>query len=497
MTKKMFSNKVFLRFLFGCIIAIFCFTQTFAAQETKVEREITTCRDLESIGKGENYPGATHEDAWSTADDYVINQTIDCTETADPKSQYGPNGFDSIVSYTGQFNGNLNKIIGLTGTNSSGLFKTISQPGKVKNLMLEDINISGLDDVGGLVGNISTAEITNIFVSGKISGKSRVGGLVGDVYGSVEEPSVVKITNIASHADVQGYEQVGGIAGQLKQTLIENAYSTGTIKGDNHVGGISGTHIGGGYEATNQGMKKVFATGYIFGEANIAGIVGEIIEYPTIDSALATAIIKLDRSMGKTSSNDESKINKMSPPAYSIHGPILSYGSFGEISNYANYHMICTSTELCNQRQININYEQINNIDWYRNFGYTEDIFILEDGMYPRFSFDPIMNATIVKFNTESSSIQYLPGKKVESPNGFIYEALKITDAGPNAKLPEKDSDTWKKLNGKSTGEMFDPELKYHVGDRVYYNYRTYEAQEEVVGIAPPNAPWVEIINPH
>ncbi|MGL4383168.1 MAG: hypothetical protein ACRCTA_05585, partial [Bacilli bacterium] len=42
---------------------------------------ILVCKDLESIGRGANYEGATHDDAWEYYDDYVLGNDIDCSET--------------------------------------------------------------------------------------------------------------------------------------------------------------------------------------------------------------------------------------------------------------------------------------------------------------------------------------------------------------------------------------------------------------------------------
>ena len=82
--------------------------------------------------------------------------------------------------FSATFEGNgytiSNLMIDRSGENNIGLFG--GARGKIANLGLRNVDINGLDDVGGLVGSNSTT-ITNSYVTGSVSGRSQVGGLVG------------------------------------------------------------------------------------------------------------------------------------------------------------------------------------------------------------------------------------------------------------------------------------------------------------------------------
>lgn len=86
---------------------------------------ITTCKDLESIGQGENYPGSTHNEAWSMEENYILMNDIDCSPTnpnnidhnTSLTTTYSDEGFNPIgnldgetISYSGHFDGNNHQI---------------------------------------------------------------------------------------------------------------------------------------------------------------------------------------------------------------------------------------------------------------------------------------------------------------------------------------------------------------------------------------------------
>jgi hypothetical protein len=88
--------------------------------------------------------------------------------------------------FTGIFDGNDCNIGNLsidTGGGDSdwlGLFGQIGESGQVKNLGIEDCNISGRSCwyLGGLAGENHSGEVSNCYATGSVSGKLFVGGLV-------------------------------------------------------------------------------------------------------------------------------------------------------------------------------------------------------------------------------------------------------------------------------------------------------------------------------
>jgi hypothetical protein len=136
------------------------------------------------------------------------------------------------TAFTGVFDGNEHKIIGLTidggaGNEFLGLFGCIAEEGEVKNLGLEGGSISGEGAVGGLVGEIGywehPAAISNCHFTGDVSGTGySVGGLVGENWGGT-------ISNCYSVGDVNGVGGVGGLVGWLNGGSISNCHSTGDV----------------------------------------------------------------------------------------------------------------------------------------------------------------------------------------------------------------------------------------------------------------------------
>ena len=172
-----------------------------------------------------------------------------------------PIGTSSEVFFSATFEGNgytiSNLMIDRSGENNIGLFG--GARGKISNIGLRNVDISGLDDVGGLVGSNSTT-ITNSYVTGSVSGRSQVGGLVGS--------NSATITNSYATASVEGSgENVGGLVGRNSAT-ITNSYAIGSVLGSaTNRGGLVGNNTGS--------ITNSYATGRVGGSsATVGGLVG-------------------------------------------------------------------------------------------------------------------------------------------------------------------------------------------------------------------------------
>ena len=143
-------------------------------------------------------------------------------------------GFDG---FRGHFDGNKHKVSNLyindKNLTNAGLFGLIL--GTVQNLGVY-CDITGRSDVGGVVGNVyDGSSITNCYATGVVSGNYRVGGVAGNVYFS-------SITNCYARCVVSGDYYVGGVAGVVYGSSIISCYATGTVIGNNDfVGGLAGT----------------------------------------------------------------------------------------------------------------------------------------------------------------------------------------------------------------------------------------------------------------
>ena len=89
---------------------------------------------------------------------------------------------DSSSAFTGKFEGNgftiSNLKIDRPDTDYVGLFGFVGQEAEITNVGLLDVDITGNDRVGGLVGE-NDSSITNSYATGSVSGEDDVGGLVG------------------------------------------------------------------------------------------------------------------------------------------------------------------------------------------------------------------------------------------------------------------------------------------------------------------------------
>jgi len=185
------------------------------------------------------------------------------------------------TAFTGTFDGDMHTISGL----DHALFNTING-GTVKNVMLDNVSISGGTNVGaicneatgdsriyncGVLATGSTVEkdekgydkITSC--SSTVSGSGYVGGLVGLLDGSS------RVINCFSYANITGGNLVGGIVGKNNvattsanlKTMVMNCMFYGDI-----TGGTNKAPIYNGTKISNQDANGVSNYNYFCAEAS-------------------------------------------------------------------------------------------------------------------------------------------------------------------------------------------------------------------------------------
>ena len=194
------------------------------------------------------------------------------------------------VGFVGTFDGNGYKIknlyINRPHSNYQGLFGRTSKT--IKNVSIENVNVTGNEAVAGLVGDGGDTTITNSYSTGSVTGQGdSAGGLVGwgrsaTIINSYSKSSVTgnsatggligygissTITNSYATGNVTGNGGVGGLVGNGQDGDITNSYSTGSVTGNRFVGGF----IGGGLSAT---ITNCYSTGYVTGNNSVGGLVG-------------------------------------------------------------------------------------------------------------------------------------------------------------------------------------------------------------------------------
>ena len=181
---------------------------------------------------------------------YILMNDIDLSSY----SNWDPIGdVDSGVLFTGTLDGNGYVISNLTinrpDEDAVGLFLGIGDVNgvavaEIKNLGLENVDVTGGTNTGGLVGQVMDAELTNIYVTGNINGLDsgsdfpRVGGLIGATGGDVT------LSKCYASCNLSGVNVVGGLVGcaYMGNLDISNSFVSGEFEGE-AVGGI----LGGGY----------------------------------------------------------------------------------------------------------------------------------------------------------------------------------------------------------------------------------------------------------
>ena len=178
------------------------------------------------------------------AGNYALGGDLDASNVAN---------FAPIVSFTGIFDGLGHTISGLT------------------------INRPDQDNVG-LFGSIYNATLRNVGLEGgSVTGKYRVGGLVGLMHSS--HGSRASISHAYATGAVTGSYDVGGLVGSSSSNFgssnnsISHAYAMGAVTGPSNVGGLVGSNSS--LDSSNSSISHAYATGAVTGPSNVGGLVGD------------------------------------------------------------------------------------------------------------------------------------------------------------------------------------------------------------------------------
>ena len=226
---------------------------------------VTTADGLKNVAKLVNEEGKTD-----------INITLDTDLTL--TGEWTPIGTES-QPYTGTFDGGNHTITGLkidqSGTDNVGLIGRLGSGGKVQDVTLTEVNVTGGTYVGGIAGQ-TDGTVENCSVNGTVTGQNQTGGIVGRNFST--------ISGCSAEGTVTGNTNVGGISGlcvpnydtgtgSLIGSTIEGCHSTAAVSGISSVGGVVG-NLG-----NNSFLMACYSTGNVtatitYGHANVGGVVG-------------------------------------------------------------------------------------------------------------------------------------------------------------------------------------------------------------------------------
>ena len=212
-----------------------------------------------------------------------INITLDKDIDLTGK-EWTPIGTGYSNKYTGTFDGGGHSIMRLTVTTNdehAGLFGCLGKAGTVKNVVMEDVQITSNRSSGfaGGVAGFSDGTIENCSVSGSVSGTVYVGGVVGAQWEG-------SITGCSSSTTVKGAVYVGGVVGQTNDGATMTAcYATGNViieiapKKNISGGSLVGFNGGNGLLAC-YATGNVTSTGSSTYNVHIGGFLGD--NYTTV-----------------------------------------------------------------------------------------------------------------------------------------------------------------------------------------------------------------------
>ena len=183
-----------------------------------------------------------------------------------------------IKTFKGTFDGNnktiSNVTINMPDNAMVGFFGYLSDNAVVKDLTLNNCNVTAKSTVGGLIGCIHAssgdASVSNCHVTGTISSR---GGHIGGIAGNSEYCTFNRCTFQGSVTSTQSINYAGGITGDAAHTSISFCQNMGSItaEGDRH-GGITGYASGSAY------LSQCFNSGTVTGTSSVGAIGGQVWE---------------------------------------------------------------------------------------------------------------------------------------------------------------------------------------------------------------------------
>ena len=211
---------------------------------------------------------------------YTLMNDLDSTtpgyeELASPTANEG-NGWQPIGNeefpFAGSFNGKGYEIrdlrINHPDESSVGLFSRISGAGVIENIGVVNADVTGYEYVGSLVG-YSSGTVSNSYATGNVSGHEDVGGLVGQLYWGT-------VSKCYATSKVTGAGFLGGLVGSNSYGTLSQCYATSKVTGAGFLGGLVGLNSYGT-------LSHCYAIGDV---AGISMVVGGLVGW-TYDGTLS------------------------------------------------------------------------------------------------------------------------------------------------------------------------------------------------------------------
>ena len=154
-------------------------------------------------------------------------------------------GNSSNTSFRGVYDGDNKVIKGLLINQAEGTYQGLfgrAYKATIKNVIIENCDITAKDYVGGICGHASETTISNCKVSGAIKTADGVDGMYhGGIAGYINDKSISSCVNTASVKGNNSKSQYyGGIVGFSSYTRVTDCFNAGIVQGTSFVGSIVG-----------------------------------------------------------------------------------------------------------------------------------------------------------------------------------------------------------------------------------------------------------------
>ena len=180
-----------------------------------------------------------------------------------------------------------------------GLFGYASS-GPVANVGLTNVDIIGNDKVGGLVGWFRNYYVTPeggiraSHVTGRVSGRDDVGGLIGSTF--------FPVRHCYAAVRVSGNRLVGGLIGSVRLNGVDSSFATGSVSGATSVGGLVGSswrRIVASYATGAVSGEGGFPNPWNCGFGGVGGLLGHACgNQAVVGATYATGRVSAARSAG-------------------------------------------------------------------------------------------------------------------------------------------------------------------------------------------------------
>ncbi|MBB3696903.1 T9SS type A sorting domain-containing protein [Flammeovirga yaeyamensis] len=202
---------------------------------------ISTLEELRWVSEGDTTSEVGEGQRWR----YYF-QLIRNIDVADSKNWHAGKGFKPLGNLDKPFRGHFdgqgytleNIFINKPSERYLGVFGYGSEGASIKNMKVQNIDITGDRYLGGLIGKADNMIIEHVSAEGELKGARILGGIVGDLNQGAQLSYATSFVDILIPDDERN---TGGIAGTAyNSATIAQSYAVGLVTGGSNTGGIVG-----------------------------------------------------------------------------------------------------------------------------------------------------------------------------------------------------------------------------------------------------------------